>query len=62
MPRSVLKPILTVGGMAQVIEHLPQKFETLSSKPQYCKKKKKTHPETLPQENSEVYSPKKNMK
>jgi hypothetical protein len=30
-----------LGGVTEVVEHLPSKHETLSSKPQYLPKKKK---------------------
>jgi hypothetical protein len=29
-----------VGGIEQAVEHLPSKYEALSSKPQVCQKKK----------------------
>jgi hypothetical protein len=34
-------PFYGAGGMAQVVEHLPSKYEALSSNPNTKKKKKK---------------------
>jgi hypothetical protein len=47
-PISKITNTKRAGGVAQVVEHLPSKFEALSSNPNYRKKKKGRGSKSVP--------------